>query len=353
VQTVLAIVPKPREVLGILHQEPFLRTPAPTKETPAQKRARPKESQVWSRAARAVGSPTNAAPGHAAPGEERIWVHVGDAYSDIFEFLEACREQETHFLVRAAYNRRVQAADQAEGTEVATHLLDYARSLPSQGERTLELPPRDKRPARQARLSIGFGPLTLESPQAGRRKPGIAAWVVRVWEPDPPAEVAEPLEWVLITSVPTSTLADAWQRVDWYTCRWLVEDYHKCLKTGCLIERRRLDKQVELFRLLGLLAPMAVQLLRLRELARLEPERLASEVLPAELVDVVARLAGLVPETLRVEEFWREVARHGGFLGRRRDGPPGWQTLWQGWLYIQTLLEGIHFAASRHPPTSG
>jgi hypothetical protein len=29
-------------------------------------------------------------------------------------------------------------------------------------------------------------------------------------------------------------------------------------------------------------------------------------------------------------EFWREVAKLGGFLARRRDGEPGWQTLWRG-----------------------
>ena len=33
-------------------------------------------------------------------------------------------------------------------------------------------------------------------------------------------------------------------------------------------------------------------------------------------------------------EFWRNVARVGGFIGRKSDGDPGWQTLWKGWLRV-------------------
>ena len=32
-------------------------------------------------------------------------------------------------------------------------------------------------------------------------------------------------------------------------------------------------------------------------------------------------------------------------IGRKGDGEPGWKTLWRGWLYVQTLLEGVHLAS--------
>jgi hypothetical protein len=129
----------------------------------------------------------------------------------------------------------------------------------------------------------------------------------------------------------------------------VVEDYHQCLKTGCSMEERQLQDGEGLMRLLGFLAPAAVRLLQLREIARLNPERLATQALPEELVKVVALLAGVSPKTLTVGDLWRQVAQLGGYLSRRRDGPPGWKTLWRGWLYIQTLLEGVHLAA-RLPP---
>jgi hypothetical protein len=352
-QTVLAVVPKPRQVLGIAYQEPFLRQPVPPGETRDQRRKRRvRESGVWLRAARAVGQPPVGS----------LWVHVGDAYSDIFEFMEACRESErSHFLIRVAQDRLVETplTSEPEGSESEEHetrlrhlhLLSFARDLPSQGERVLQLPARDQKPAREARVMIAFSSVAIEAPTHGPRKSAIVAWVIRVWEPTPPAEVEEPLEWLLITSVPTLTVDDAWERTDWYSCRWLCEDYHKCLKTGCRIEARRLGDCAGLFRLLGIVAPIAGRLLQLREIARLAPDRLANDVLPAELVAVVAALTELPPTTLTVGIFWREVAKLGGYLGRRRDGPPGWQSLWDGWLYVQTLLEGVHLAARLPPGT--
>src|SRR5947199_381097 len=80
-QAVLAVVPQPRQVLGIAAQEPFLRKNAPKGQSCAQRRSRERESQVWSRMVHAVGPPP----------EGSTWVHVGDRYSFIFDFMEACR----------------------------------------------------------------------------------------------------------------------------------------------------------------------------------------------------------------------------------------------------------------------
>jgi len=335
-QTVLAVVPSPRKVLGIAYQEPFLRKKAPEGEDCKKRQKRPRESQAWSRAAKAVGSPPR----------KGLWVHVGDRYSDIFEFMETCRQQGAHFLVRAAQDRRVEDSD-----EVLNHLFPLVRSLPAKGKKTIDLPATHKRAARRAHLRISFGPVTIKPPKHSPHKAPLDVWVIRVWEVNPPVDVEEPLEWILITSVPTQTLTEAWERVDWYTCRWVVEDYHQCLKTGCSMEERQLQDGEGLMRLLGLLAAVAVRLLQLREIARLNPERLAQEALPEELVRVVALLAGVSPKALTVGDLWRQVAQLGGYLGRRGDGPPGWKTLWRGWLYVQTLLEGVRLSA-RLPPSS-
>jgi hypothetical protein len=168
----------------------------------------------------------------------------------------------------------------------------------------------------------------------------LPVWVIRVWEEGTP-EGEEPIEGILLTSVPTTTLEQAWERVDWYRARWRGEDYHPCLKTGCRIEERQLQSTERLIRLLS---PLAVRLLQWRDLSRQAPERPAQSVIEPETLTVLATHVALSPSSMTVGTFWTEVARMGGYLARRGDGPPGWKTLWKGWLHLQALLEGVHLA---------
>jgi hypothetical protein len=51
---------------------------------------------------------------------------------------------------------------------------------------------------------VSFQAATLRPPAHSRRKPPLQVWLIRVWEPNPPPEVAKALEWILVTSVPTT-----------------------------------------------------------------------------------------------------------------------------------------------------
>ncbi len=77
VQTVLAVRPETREVLGCMAQEPFVRIPAPEGEQRYGRRQRQeRETDVWMRQVHAIGTPE--------PGS--MWVHVGDRGADMFPF---------------------------------------------------------------------------------------------------------------------------------------------------------------------------------------------------------------------------------------------------------------------------
>jgi hypothetical protein len=353
-QTVLAVDPDSKQVLGIAAQEPFLRQPAPEGETSTQRKKRKeKETQVWLRQAQEIGM--------APQGCE--WLHVGDRGSDIFEFLRECGKQECGFLVRVKHDRRVDLlVDQAEtplpagarrhgnqrpaGQEAPQHLFEVVRNWKALGEQTLHLDGNHKRPERDAHLFISWGTLRLWPPngEAGKGEVPLVVTVVRTWEPEPP-DGEEALEWLLLTSVSVENEEQAWEHVEWYRMRWIVEDFHQCLKTGCQIEARQMQTYEGLRTVLGFLAPLAVRLLQLRAAAREQPDQPAQDVLPAEVVKVVAHLAHVAPSRLTVQKCWHRIAQAGGYLARKGDGDPGWKTLWKGWLYIQTLLEGIHLAS--------
>ena len=67
--------------------------------------------------------------------------------------------------------------------------------------------------------------------------------------------------------------------------------------------------------------------------------------MPADLVATLALLLKIPdPATIDVRRFTREVAKLGGFLGRKHDGEPGWQTLWRGWQKLSDLHAGYQLA---------
>jgi hypothetical protein len=330
VHSVLALLPAPRQVLGLAHQIPFVPQPKVKGETLRQLQARRRQTDLWAEAARAIGGPP--------PGVH--WVHVGDRGSDIFRFLATCRAQGCDFLVRADKNRRVTE----EGDAVIDYLFPHVRRWAARGTRTIRVPAHHGTPARDATLLVTWGTLRLLPPHDEMEGKPMDVQVVRVWEPDPPAGVAEPIEWILLTSLATQSEEDAWERVSQYTCRWTNEDYHQCLKTGCRLEQRKLGDQPALERLLAICAPVAIQLLQLRDLARIEPERPAMEVMEPEVVAVVAALSQTASTGLTLQAFCTAVAKRGGYLGRKGDGPPGWKTLWRGWYDVQRILEGVRLA---------
>jgi hypothetical protein len=317
VQTVLAVHPQTREVFGCMAQEPFVRVPAPAGEQRHQRHKRQeRETDVWMRQVSTIGTPD--------PG--CIWVHVGDRGADLFPFFCACQATQTSFLVRAAQNRCLE-----QDEEEIKYSLQRARAWSSQQSRPLELQARHGHKARTTQVQMAFGQMTLLPPRNEPRasKDPLTVWVIRVWEEQAP-DGEDPLEWILLTSLPTTTLEQAWERVDWYRHRWLVEDYHQCLKSGCRVEERQLQSVDGLIRLLGLLSPLAVRLLQLRAAARQDPERPACSVIDPLTLAILAQRSGKSSATMTVGTFWTEVARLGGYLARSHDGPPGWRTLWNG-----------------------
>lgn len=328
--------PGEAEVLGLANQILFRRPRAPRRESRRQRRQRPnRESRLWKRGSQALRA--------LAPGLPQR-VDVCDRGADLFEYLDDKHAHGEAYVVRAAQNRRV-LVDGPDGTPQPCRLFAHARALPTAGWRQVEVPARDKRPARQARVRVAAGMVRLRPPKHPRgehRREGLTVWVVLVQEVDPPAG-AEPLEWILLTNVAVTDFADACARVDWYSCRWVVEELHKALKTGCTIEQLQFKTEERLQPVIALLSVVGVFLLQLRDHSR-HPQRKrqpAVQLVPRRWVILLSTWRQSEPqEHWTVEEFFYALARLGGHQNRPVDGPPGWLTIWRGWTKLQTMLAG-------------
>ena len=165
--------------------------------------------------------------------------------------------------------------------------------------------------------------------------------VVIVQELKPPPGAA-PIRWVLLTSLPVATFTDAWQVIEDYEQRWLIEEYHKVLKSGCSVERHALRTADRLEPLIGLISVIGTRLLQLKLVGRNQPEAKAATHVPAAWLKCLQLARPKLKLTnLTVYEFFRELAKFGGFLARKSDGEPGWQTIWRGLQRLLGLLAGI------------
>lgn len=342
VHTVLAMNPQTQQLFGCITQEPFLRKLAPKGETKAQRKKRERESQVWERSVKQIGRvPQN-----------HQWIYVGDSGSDIYTFWQTCEDLGYDFAIRVAQDRVIEISpeDAPEDCD-EKYLKTLARALPATSAHFLRIPAHEHQPKREVFLQMSFQKVHIQPPLHGDglRKTEFLAWVVRVWETHPP-EGQEPLEWILLTTIPLLCPADAWEVVQWYRWRWLLEDFHKALKTGCRMEQRFLQSVEALWKLLAVLTPMALRLLLIRQAAQQAEETPAVEVVSPEVVRVVIHLDKRHREIVTAKQLWHAIARLGGYLDRKCDGPPGWQTLWKGWMRVMNVLEGLHLATQFSSP---
>ncbi len=304
------------------------------KETSGAKRLRRKdrESVIWGQVIDQVGQ--------APPGVR--YIHVFDRGGDQYELYCRISRTQAGWVGRAAQLKRKIRTPQ--GSEM--NLSAYLDQLPVAGMYTVELPANNKQPKRQATMEVRFGPVIMPRPKhasAWVKESGIeeiSMWVVEAREINPPKGV-QPARWVLLTSEPVQSFDAAWTILGYYEKRWLVEEYHKALKTGCRLESRQYETAKRLEAITGVLSILAVRLVQLKMIARDDPQRPADQVVPAKWIAMLQCLRKRTPsEPWTVREFYREMAKLGGFLGRKSDGEPGWITLWRGFEKLHLCLRG-------------
>lgn len=311
-------------LLGLLAQQCAAPRPAPAGETRAQRLARPRQSQRWASVFDTTGGP---------PAGSQ-WIYLADREADFYEPLQHCRRHGVDFIIRSYQDRRL--ADGGQPLEAA-----LARA-PVLGETTLALRARSGQPARAARVQVRATTVTLSGPwRPGGWQAGFTVQAVEVREVDGPTG-GPPLHWRLLTSLPCQTWAQAQRIIGRYTARWLVEEYHKALKTGAGVEHSQMEEAYRLETLVAVLAVVAVRLLQSKLLAAARPdEAVGEETFGPEALELLAAKYGKPAGGWTQRSLLVSLARLGGFPGRRGDGLPGWQTIWRGWQRLLWMSQGL------------
>jgi hypothetical protein len=302
----------------------LVRGPVPAgKERKRRRLTRPRESERWA----------SCLEGQAVVPPGVQWLYVADRESDIYEVFQRCAGVRSGFVIRANQPRALAEAGGSVFSAVAQAAVRsrYAVSVPA----------RKDSPARRARVAVRATMVRLRGPWRPGGAPGPQTVnVVEVREEHPPPG-AEPVHWVLLTTLPVVTVKQIKQVIGIYTCRWTIEEYHKALKSGTKIEASQLTQAHELEALLGVLSLVALRLLSTKLLARAQPGAAVREdQFGPEGQAILAAKWGRPPGGWTQRELWRAIGRLGGFIGRKSDGEPGWQSIWRGWHRLMILIEG-------------
>ncbi len=302
-------------VIGLTGQKAWIREEKVEGAGPKAQEER--ESQVWQEMIEQIGPvPKNCK-----------WTTVGDRGADIFSFIESL-PQGWDCVIRTKHDRKILVNGEEQ------RLKKYMRGLPSMGRTTHYLRAR-KNSSREVTINVSWAEVDMLPPSADKEKLSIRGCYVRAW-----CEEDADIKWILFTRSPITSFEEALEIVTIYKHRWLIEEYHKCLKTGCQIEKVQLGTADRLLALFGMLGVIATQLIQLKNISRVNPDEPAEKYVD-KLSVVVLRHIYELKSPLTVREYWRRVAMLVGFMGRKSDGDPGWQKIWKGWIKLRDMCKGV------------
>jgi hypothetical protein len=295
-----------------------------------------KESMKWLNSYRAVE--------HAQQlCSDTTLVSVGDREADIYElFEEATSDSSRLKLLVRAMRGRIRKVEQLE-------LWEKLSRQPMAGIQEVYVPGKGNRQARTAKLAVRFAEIRLDPPKTKNSVP-VTMWAVFAQEFDIRQEVKEPIDWMLLTTVPTGTFEDACKRIAWYSKRWGIEVYHRTLKSGCRIEDRRLENTDRLEACLAIDFVVAWRIYWLTKQGRETPDIPCDVFLNEDEWQALWAYVKNEPPPVEpppIGQIIPMIASLGGYLNRKGDGPPGTTTMWRGLIRLQAMAEGFNLCKAQ------
>jgi hypothetical protein len=321
--------------LGVVGVKVWQRPEQPVAQQRKSKPIEEKESYRWLEGYRCACEVKQVCPA-------TLVVNMADREGDIQEwFVEAMRQepdQRAECIIRAKCNRRlVPGAAQR-------YLWAEMQQTPALGTLTIELARQPERPPRLVTLSVTAKPVTFR----GARRPGgqlppVTVSAVYAQESCPP-QGEEPIEWLLLTSLPVTDFPRACTVVQWYRCRWEMELFFRVLKQGCQIEQLRVQTEQRLLNALAIYLIVAWRIHNITMAGRAYPE-VSCEVVfePQEWYTLYTMQHHCHPPPTPppLREMVRNLAQLGGFLARQGDGEPGIKAIWQGYQRLHEFIYAI------------
>jgi hypothetical protein len=291
---------------------------------------------------------TTAEQGCGVLAAARMVTVVNDREGDFFAHWALTPADNVHLLSRAMHDHALVDGGTLYQAVQRARFCDKA---------VIDLPQRMDRRGRQAHLSMRFGAVVLKRPQrpgVDDLPDGVKVSFVEVVELHPP-KGAKPIHWLLLTTHPLVTAADAWRIVSWYKQRWIIEQLFRSLKSqGLRIEDSQIESAEGLIKLVAIATRVACIVIQLVQ-ARNGGEELPAEfVFTPEEIDTLTAISKPLKGRTKLQRnphrsktlAWAAwiIAKLGGWTGYASHRPPGPITFHIGMARFHTLVLGRAFA---------
>lgn len=331
IHTSLLITPE-SELLGISDIHAYDRKPVGKKrsKTYDQLPALQKETGKWIRAI------TNT---RKVIGENVRLVWIADREGDFWDYFSKLEESKEWFVQRVVHERAIKESEE-------DYFAYVKKSLPigcveflidSRGG-------ENERAKRVVECEIRTAEITMKRPKRlPREVDELQVRVIHVIEKGEKKPSGN-LEWYLITNVKCTTYDEIVEKIHWYRMRWMIEELHRVVKSGCGAEEMRLESKDRLMKYLLLLFVVGTRILWISKLAKVKGEEPCTEAFSDEEWQIlyVRKYNQKPPDNYvpTIKEAVRLLGILGGFYEYNKR-EPGTMTLWRGMKRLKELIKGI------------
>lgn len=273
---------------------------------------------------------------------EKQFIHVADRECDIYEFLQSAHDINAKYVIRSSSNRIIYEGKSRKKSQT---IEDKLSKLAPLGNITIEI--KNSHGVRENHIceiknlsTCLFAPYRKPTAR-GESLENIPVNIVEAKEINPTSD--KRLHWKILTNLTLENFEDVLKIINIYKMRWSIECFHRILKSGFNLEKSRLNCRDKVEKLATILSVVSWHLFWIYMFSRDNPTSQADDIFSKEEIKILKISAKkLKIKTQKKIDIYTAVliiARLGGYLGRKHDGPPGMEVIWRGWKKLYERIE--------------